>query len=522
MSVPPILEMRTIRKAFPGVLALDDVNLVAHVGEIHAIVGENGAGKSTLMKVLSGAYPDHGGEILINGEKTVIPNPRAAEQAGIAIIYQELNLVPDLTVAENIFLGREPVTRWRTLDRRRMERDAKELLAQLNCDVNPWRRLCELRLGEQQLVEVAKALSLNARILIMDEPTSALSDQEANRLFQVIVAMKSKGLTVLYISHKMDEVFTLADRITVLRDGKVVGTRLREETAPGQIITMMVGRQLEEMFPIQSRQAKGTVLRVEDFSTAHPTRQGERFLDKVSFQLRRGEIVGVAGLMGSGRSELLEALFGSPRTPLLSGRILIDERQCDIRKPADAIKAGLALVTEDRKGTGLFLQMTVGHNITISSLRTLASLGWISGRLESQVGRNYVEKLSIRTPSLNTSVENLSGGNQQKAILARWLLTEPRVLLLDDPTRGIDVGAKAELYRLMDGLAGQGIGILMASSELPELLALCDRILVLSEGRLTGELPRDQATEERIMALATIRSSSIAGSFSTSAAQRSV
>ncbi|HNT35230.1 MAG TPA: sugar ABC transporter ATP-binding protein [bacterium] len=511
MSSSPLLEMRLIRKAFPGVLALDDVNLVAHAGEIHALVGENGAGKSTLMKVLSGAYPDHGGEILIQGEKISIPNPRAAEQAGIATIYQELNLVPDLSVAENIFLGREPVTRWRTLDRRRMERDAKALLGQLNCVVNPWRRLCELRLGEQQLVEVAKALSLDARILIMDEPTSALSDQEAHRLFQVIRAMKAEGMTVLYISHKMDEVFALADRITVLRDGRVVGTKRREDTVPEQIITMMVGRQIEEMFPVQSRQCKETVLRVEDLSTAHPTRVGERFLDRVSFQLRQGEVVGIAGLMGSGRSELLEALFGSPRTPLLGGQILVDEQVRAIRKPMDAIKSGLALVTEDRKGTGLFLQMTVGQNITIASLTKLARLGWIPGQAEIRVGKTYVEKLSIRTPGLHTSVENLSGGNQQKTIIARWLLTEPRVLLLDDPTRGIDVGAKAELYRLMDALAGQGIGILMASSELPELLALCDRILVLCEGRLTGQLTRDEATEERIMALATIRHSAHVG-----------
>jgi len=386
-----------------------------------------------------------------------------------------------------------------------MESATKRLLARLNCDVEPRKKLGQLRLGEQQLVEVAKALSLDARLLIMDEPTSALSEQEAARLFQVIHAMKAHGLSILYISHKMDEVFTLADRVTVLRDGKLVGTVRRKDTTPEQIITMMVGRKISEMFPVQSRGLGEEALRVEDLCTAHPTRSGDNFLDHVRFSVRHGEIVGLAGLMGSGRSELLEALFGSPRTKLTKGKAFIDGKRVVTLRPSEAIRAGMALVTEDRKGTGLFLQMTVGHNITISSLRALSRMGWISSGSEKRTGNEYVEKLSIRTPGLNTIVENLSGGNQQKAILARWLLTNPRVLLLDDPTRGIDVGAKAELYRLMSELASQGLGILMASSELPEILALSHRIIVLCEGRVTGQLSRDEATEERIMALATAR-----------------
>jgi len=500
----PILEMRDIRKTFPGVVALDGVTIEARLGEVHAIVGENGAGKSTLMKILSGAYPEYEGGIFLDGELLSLPTPRAAENAGIATIYQELNLVPHLTVAENIFLGREFISRFRTIDGRRMHTESARLLSLLDSDIAHDVSVKELRIGEQQLVEVAKSLSLDARILIMDEPTSALSDHEVQKLFQIIRSMKERGMAILYISHKMDEVFTIADRITVLRDGNLVGSRRREETSPDEIVTMMVGREISDMFPREKREHGDEVLSVEGLATEDPNRPGERFLDDISFVVRCGEIVGLAGLMGSGRSEILEALFGSPRTRILEGEVAVEGSLRKIKSPIDAIDSGMALVTEDRKTSGLFSQLSLGQNISMSCLKEVSiALGWISSGSEKQTTEEYIGKLDIKPPRIDTLIDNLSGGNQQKAILARCLLTSPKVLLLDDPTRGVDVGAKNELYRLMNALAGQGIGVLMASSELPEIIALCDRILVLSSGKLVGELRHDEATEEKIMKMAT-------------------
>jgi ABC-type sugar transport system ATPase subunit len=498
----PRLSVRHITKRFPGVTALADVSLDIAAGEVHAVVGENGAGKSTLMKILSGAITDYDGEIVLRGKLVRFGGPRDAEHAGVSIMYQELNLVEELSAAANIFLGREKRNRFGLLDDRAMERESAGYFAQLAAPVQPAARVRELRVGDQQLVEIAKALSLNADILIMDEPTSALSEQEVRRLFEVVRTLKARGVTILYISHKMDEVFALADRITVLRDGKLVQTVPRSGAEPRQVINLMVGREIAALHFDEPRRPTEEVLRVEGLTLAGSDHGSRKRLDGLSFSLQRGEILGVAGLLGAGRTELLECLFGA--CPLLpEGTIQLDGRSVLFRRPRDAMAAGLALVTEDRKRLGLFDQMTVASNITITRLEAVRAGPLISRRKELAVVGHTTKNLSIRAAGPDVAVTSLSGGNQQKCIIGRWLLTQPKVLLLDEPTRGIDVGAKAELYVLMDRLCRQGLGIIMTSSELPELLTVCDRIMVLCEGRKTAEFTRAEATEEKIMHAAT-------------------
>jgi ABC-type sugar transport system ATPase subunit len=498
------LSVRHITKRFPGVTALADVSLDADAGEVHAIVGENGAGKSTLMKILSGAITEYEGEIVLRGKRVQFSGPRDAERAGVSIMYQELNLVEELSAAANIFLGREKLNGFGLLDDRAMERAAASYFTQLAAPLNPAARVGDLRVGDQQLVEIAKALSLKADILIMDEPTSALSEQEVRRLFEVVRTLKSHGVTILYISHKMDEVFELADRITVLRDGKLVQTMARAEAEPHQVVNLMVGREIAALHFDEPRQAADEILQVDDLTLAAADHKSRKKLDGISFSLRRGEILGVAGLLGAGRTELLECLFGaSPITP--TGRIQFCGRTVQFRQPSEAMAEGLALVTEDRKRLGLFDQMTVASNITITKLDSVQAGPLISRRKELAVVGTTIKNLSVRTAGPDAAITSLSGGNQQKCIIGRWLLTKPKVLLLDEPTRGIDVGAKAELYVLMDRLCREGLGIIMTSSELPELLTVCDRIIVLCEGRLTAEFARHQATEETIMHAATRR-----------------
>jgi ABC-type sugar transport system ATPase subunit len=496
------LDVRNITKRFGGVVALSDVSLDARSGEVHAICGENGAGKSTLMKILSGAIQADEGEIILSGKPVRFAGPRDAEQAGISIIYQELNLVPDLSAAANIFLGREILRAGLFLDDRAMQRQAGELFQRIGAPFSPRTKVRDLRIGDQQMVEIAKALALDADVLIMDEPTSALAEGEVQRLYRVVDSLKAQGVTVLYISHKMDEVFRLADRITVLRDGKFVATRNTPETSPTEIVQLMVGR---DLLPSDrtKRPSPGPVkLRVEDLSLPHAHLPGRMQLDHVSFELRAGEILGIAGLLGAGRTELLESLFGAAGTHP-SGRILLDDKPVRPRSPVEAIQLGLAMVTEDRKGLGLFDQMTVADNITICSLQDLSRGPWIASAHQQATCHEQVQRWGIKTASIHSPITSLSGGNQQKCILARWLLTKPSVLLLDEPTRGIDVGAKAEIYRILHELASEGIAILLTSSELPELLAVSDRILVLCEGRVTGEFTHAQATEENIMHAAT-------------------
>jgi ABC-type sugar transport system ATPase subunit len=506
----PLIAIEHITKRFPGVVALDDITLDVHAGELHAIVGENGAGKSTLMKILSGVISDFEGRLLLRGEPVHFQGTRDAEEAGISIIHQELNLVEDLSVAANVFLGREKRTWLGLLDDRAMERAAGALLAELECHVDPRRPVRELRVGDQQLVEIAKALSLETDILIMDEPTSALTEGEVARLFRVIDRLRQRGVTILYISHKLDEVFRLADRITVLRDGRRVRTLPRAETNPRQVTHLMVGREIEAVRLGADRRPGDVVLAVERLSLPWTGHARQWRLRDISFTLRRGEIVGIAGLMGAGRTELLECLFGaSPEPPL--GRIALDGRPVRFSHPAEACRAGVALLTEDRKRLGLFAHLTVGANITICTLAEAVRAGLVSRRCERHIAEEMMQKLDVRTSGTDAAITSLSGGNQQKALIGRWLLTRPKVLLLDDPTRGVDVGAKAELYRLMDQLCREGLGILVTSSELPELLTVCDRILVLCEGRLTAEFARHEATEQRIMEAATQRAPALLG-----------
>lgn len=507
------LSIQHVGKRFGGVVALNDVTFDVSPGSFHAICGENGAGKSTLMKILSGVLTDYEGEIHLDGQRVAFSGTREAEAAGIAIIHQELNLVEELSAAANVFLGREPTGVLGLLKIKEMERAAGELFQRLECDINPAAPVSTLRVGDQQLVEIAKALSLLesdvategdsqvAPVLIMDEPTSALTEAETERLFRVIESLRAAGTTVLYISHKMDEVFRLSDAVTVLRDGHHVKTCPRSEITPTEVIHLMVGREIENT-ALGGREPGDVVLRVKELSLPNPHGSRDR-LTNISFDLRAGEVVGVAGLMGAGRTELLESIFGASETRP-DGIIELDGKQVRFKGPHAARNAGVAMVTEDRKRLGLLPHMTVRENITLSSLADLASVGVVSGRSERAAAEESIGDLQVKTDGANANVMSLSGGNQQKCVIARWLRTKPRVLLLDDPTRGVDVGAKAELYKIIDDLSrNQNLAVLVTSSELPELITLCDRILVLCEGRLTGEVQRDNFTEASIMELAT-------------------
>jgi ribose transport system ATP-binding protein len=498
----PIVAFRGITKRFPGVVALEDVTFEVRRGELHAICGENGAGKSTLMKILSGVYaPDEGG-LEFDGRPVTFAGTRDAEHAGVAIIHQELALVEQLSVAANVFLGREKRTRTGLLDDRAMHAECARLLATLECSVPPHALTGSLRVGDQQLVEIAKALSLEASLVVMDEPTSALTESESARLERTIARLLERGTTIIYISHKMDEVFRLADRITVLRDGRHIRTVDRTTTSPREITGWMVGREIAA-HDFQNRRHRGErLLEVRGLTVPWPGHpRGYRLAD-VSLDLHAGEILGVAGLMGAGRTELLETIFGAGE-PTWTGEIRLAGRPVRFRHPREACAARIAMVTEDRKRLGLFPELDVSGNVSLCSLRDALNGGLISRRREEAMVTATVRDTGVKAPGVHAAITGLSGGNQQKCIISRWLLTKPRILLLDDPTRGIDVGAKAELYSLIDRLCHDGLGVILTSSELPELLTLADRIVVLAEGRLTAEFPRSEATEEKIVRAAT-------------------
>jgi ABC-type sugar transport system ATPase subunit len=503
-----VLKMEHIVKEFPGVRALDDVNFEARAGEVLALMGENGAGKSTLMKVLGGVwpYPTYQGDIFIAGERRRFHGPREAMDAGIAIIHQELNLIGELSVAENMFLDRQPTSRFGTIDWRRLNDDASVLLAELGLtDVKPTDQVKHIAVGKQQMVEIAKALAKHASILILDEPTSALSDKEVAELFRVIRKLRRDGVCLCYISHKMEEIAAIADRVLVLRDGRTIGepTAISEITLD-QIIARMVGRELTEMYPAGPRRRGEKIMEVKHLAVDHPALPGARKIEDVSFSAYRGEILGLCGLMGSGRTTLVSALFGAfPRAT--HGDVLIEGKQVDIRSPADAIAQGIALLTEDRKALGLFLDQPITFNTTISSLQTVSSppIGIIDGREERAVTENYIAQLDVKAPGADAIVGTLSGGNQQKILLARWLNANPKIFILDEPTRGIDIGAKVEIHKLLDHLARQGVAIIIISSELEELLGMSDRILVMNEGRIVSEFTRDNASREAVMEWAT-------------------
>ena len=487
----PCLTLENISKRFPGVVALNDVSLSLYPGEVHAICGENGAGKSTLMKIVSGQQPPDEGRIRYLGEERHFKSVSEAEQIGIAIIHQELNLVPHLTVAENIFLAREPL-RFGLIDRRKMQADTEACLARLGVAISPRAPVARLSVAQQQMVEIAKALSLEARVLILDEPTSSLTESETQALFKVIQDLKARGVGMLYISHRLDEMRHIVDRVTILRDGRYVSTQRFADTSVDAIVAGMVGRSLDEKFPPRTSIPTNEVL----LRAKGLTRKGA-FQD-ISFELRRGEILGFAGLMGAGRTEIARAIFGADR--LDAGQVEINGREVAIRSPRDGIDQGIAYLSEDRKKDGLAVKMTLAHNLTLANLDALCGpLGFIRFAEEARVARDYVRRLDIRTPSIDKVTRYLSGGNQQKIIIGKWLFRDARIMFFDEPTRGIDVGAKYAIYEMMDQLAAQGIGVVLISSELPELLGMSDRILVFHEGRLTGDVATRATTQDQIM-----------------------
>ncbi|MGH9949320.1 MAG: sugar ABC transporter ATP-binding protein [Pyrinomonadaceae bacterium] len=499
----PLLEMRNIVKEFPGVLALDGVSFTLESGEFHALVGENGAGKSTLMKVLSGVYPagTFGGEILIDDSVQHFRSVRESESAGIAIIFQELSLVKEMTVGENIFLGREP-SRFGMIDWPKLYHEASTLLRDLHLDIDLRAAVGSLGIGRQQLVEIAKALSQNAKILVLDEPTAALTESEVETLFEILAKLKKRGVGLIYISHKLEEVFRMSDRVTVLRDGRTVGTHHASDLSKDKVIAEMVGREVGEIFPVSTHEFGDTALEVRGVTAYSVERPDVRVVDDVSFSVRKGEVLGIAGLMGSGRTELMTTIFGA-WTGKTTNEMYVDGIRRTINSPADAIANGIGFVTEDRKRYGLILDQTISDNMTLAGLKPISGR-FLTNRLrETAAVRGPMQTLNIRANSPLAGTGTLSGGNQQKVVLGRWLLTKPKVLFLDEPTRGIDVGAKQEIYSEINMLAKEGLAIVLVSSELPEVLGLSDRVIVLNRGRIAAEFTRGVATAEKVMSAAT-------------------
>ena len=491
-DAPPFLELRGISKRFPGVLALNGVSLEVRAGEVHALLGENGAGKSTLIKIVAGVYHADSGEIHVDGRRVSVRNPHDAQALGISTIFQEFTLAPDMTVAENIFLGREPL-RIRALsivDRRELTQRTRDVLTSLDLQIDPEATIRHLGVAQQQMVEIAKALSLDARLIIMDEPTATLTSHEIDRLFEAIARLKRRGVAILYVSHRLDEVKAMCDRATILRDGAYVGTVPVASTTIDEMIRLMVGRDLKDKFPKIAIEPGEEVLRVEQL-----TRKG--ILHGISFGVRRGEIVGIAGLVGSKRTETARAIFGAD--PIDSGRIFLHGLPVKVRTPADAIANRIALVPEDRKRHGIFASLSVWENVVISALRHFSRNGVLDLRRAKQRAQAFVSSLRVATPDVDKRMVDLSGGNQQKVVIAKWLNTNAELFLFDEPTRGIDVGGKIEVYRLMGELLSRGAAIVMISSELPEILGLSDRILVMRDGRICGEFDRTDATEENIL-----------------------
>ncbi|MEU8844237.1 multiple monosaccharide ABC transporter ATP-binding protein [Streptomyces roseus] len=503
----PVLEMRSISKSFPGVQALSGVTLSVAPGEVHAVCGENGAGKSTLMKVLSGVHP-HGsyeGEILFQGEPCAFKDIRASEQRGIVIIHQELALVPYLSIAENIFLGNEHATRG-IIDWSTTLTHAKSLLRRVGLDESPHTRIADIGVGKQQLVEIAKALAKEVKLLILDEPTAALNGEDSRKLLDLILELKAQGISCILISHKLGEIAQVADSVTILRDGRTIETIAvgAEGISEDRIIRGMVGRDLEHRYPERTPELGEVAFAVEDWTVHHPIDHQRKVVDGVSLEVRRGEIVGIAGLMGAGRTELAMSVFGRSYGRHAGGRVLLDGKEVRTRTVPEAIGHGIAYVTEDRKHLGLNLMDDISRNISLSALGKVARRGWVNEHEETRVAESFRKSMNIKAPSVFAETGKLSGGNQQKVVLSKWIFSEPDVLILDEPTRGIDIGAKAEIYSVIAELAAQGKAVLIISSELPELLGMCDRIYAMAEGRLTGEVDGADATQESLMRLMTV------------------
>jgi len=492
INTKPLLQMKNVTKIFPGVKALEDVSLEAYSGEVLALLGENGAGKSTLMNILSGVYYKDSGSIIIEGSEVDIRGIKDAEKHGIAIIHQELSLLPNLSIWKNIFLGNEGFNGiTRRINKKELIEKSKKLLEDIGFNIDVDTLVKDLNVGEKQLIEIAKALSKKSKIIIMDEPTTALTDVETNNLFKVITKLKSQNMSIVYISHRMDEIFQICDRITVLRDGKYIGEVKTKDITKDDLISMMVGRKLEELYPYR-KSAKGqAILKVENLSFSEK-------VCNVSFEAKSGEILGFSGLMGSGRTEMAKTIFGEYKKS--SGKIFVDGEEVNICSPKDSIEKGICYLSEDRKKEGLILGMSVANNMTLANLKKYENGAKRINKLEeSKTVQEYIKKLSIKTPSSEQLIKHLSGGNQQKVILAKWIMLAPKVLIIDEPTRGIDVGAKKEIYEVLNELKAMGKAIIMISSDMSEILGICDRILIMHEGEISGELPREEASQELIM-----------------------
>ena len=488
-----ILQIKGVSKEFPGVKALDSVDLSLRKGEVHALVGENGAGKSTLIKILAGVYLKDSGEIIFGNKPVEIHSSADSLKLGIKVVFQELALVPQMTVAENVFLESFPLKKNRSIDWEKMFSRTTDILLSIGLPISPKNRLSSLTVSQQQMVEIARALSHEAKVVVMDEPTSALTPNEIKFLFNVIGKLKKLGIGVIYVTHKLEEVFEISDRVTVLRDGRLISSKDIRDTSTDEVVKDMVGRSIKTLFP-KTHTGKGkVVLSVESLST-------EKKLKDVSLKVHAGEVIGIFGLLGAGRTELAKAVFGMDS--ITGGRIILDGKDLKIGSTSHSTKMGLGLLTEDRKEEGLVLQMSVAQNITLPSIREFSSFGFIRRKMETERSKEFVEKFSIKTPSLRQKVMFLSGGNQQKVLIARWLMKKLKVIILDEPTRGIDVGAKAEIHRLIDELAKEGMAVVVMTSEMPELLGVSDHIIVMSNGRISGEFERDEATQEKILAAA--------------------
>lgn len=488
------LEVRGIEKSFPGVKALDNVTFRIKKGSVHVLCGENGAGKSTLMKIINGIYQPDAGEIFVDGKKVTIANPIQARSYGISMIFQELNYIPEMTVEQTLFLGKEPLNKIKGVDWKRIRKETLELLAREDLPYKPDTKLKDLSVSDIQMLEILKAVSEDADMIIMDEPTSAITNKEVENLFKKIYALRDKGVAMVYISHKMDEIFRIADEITVLRDGSVIDTKAKDETNIDEVIKKMVGREMTNVYPKETCPIGEVKLEVRNFDV-------DRKIKGVNFQVRAGEIIGFAGLMGAGRTETVRAIFGLDHYE--SGEVLVDGKAVKIRNVQDAINNGIAMLSEDRRRFGLIAVRSVKENASLSSLKQFIYSGFLHKRKEKKYVSDMFERMRVKTPTLDTPIGNLSGGNQQKVILAKWLLASPEILIMDEPTRGIDVGAKYGIYELMMELAKQGKALVVISSELPELIGMCDRVYVMAEGRVTGEIDTDSMSQESIMKLAT-------------------
>ncbi len=488
------IEMRGIDKAFGGNKVLRNAGLTINNGEIHALIGENGAGKSTLMKILTGVYTKDAGTVIVDGKEVSYKNPKEAEEAGIVFIHQELNVLFDLTVEENMFMGKEIINRFGVCDTKAMRNEVNRVLDKLGVRINPNTRMDRLSIGQQQMIEIAKALMIDAKVIIMDEPTAALTQSETQILFQIIKNLKEKGVSIIYISHRMEEIFELSDRITVLRDGQYIATKRTIDTDMNDVVKMMIGREIGERYPERNSKIGTVIFEVKNLNCPG-------LFKDISFQVHAGEVLGVSGLMGAGRTEIMKAIFGD--MPNVTGKIFIDEEEVINKNPRQAMKNGIGFITEDRKLEGLMIEDSIMKNISIANLGKISKKGVIQNKLEKNLIKENIEELHIKCIGPSHECTNLSGGNQQKVVFAKWIDTDPKVLILDEPTRGVDIGAKKEIYNIINKLAATGVGIIMVSSELPEVLGMSDRIMVVREGKITGILPKEKANQENIMTLAT-------------------